>query len=745
MKKDNIPDFENKISEQAAALRKSVRYSGAAAAADAKAGAGFGKTSFFSSPGVRLAAAFLTAAIVGGGTYFLCLQLGKSPVSPPPVNTEVTDTLPDDTGFVTETDNAVTVPADTSSPDTTEPLTDTDVTDTAEPETEKTDEETTQAETAETTVPETTEPETIVPETTVPETTMPETTVPETTVPETTAPHTTAQETSAPPDTEPVYKPVYSEDVKTFFDLEQKHHPSFKEALKIYTDTKYEDLIPVKEIVSLLGKPHGMIGYELSVENIRYCWVLDDGRIFNIRIFSFEMKGLNTFSDVLNKGKFQKSLFMLLDTVSASLEYSVNETTRCVQKGLTPCTLYYNGEPVPENLGPAFDFEKLIHDEKKSVQKNHQTDENAVPSDKAAKKADTDNTVRYYIKLTDYTEKWSIYNGAGSPVSVAGQKIWVCDRDGNKIDYVMTNSKGIASFDLYPGTYKFVRETTGIDAHQDEDEIIIVRKSMSVVILRENESVSNRVRALDLFEKGVFDQLNVRIKVIDRDTKKPLSGAVLTYPEGLILYSDKNGEIFINAENLFYVAKPYVFETEFTFKLNSNNPVLTCENHRGMVIYDEFKDGEVIELEPPRVVTDVIYNVKIIDLSTDEYITGATVRVLFKEDIATGHGNFGPVEATPLEDGTYSLAFKNVYFEDFRNIYIYVYYDYAYPGQWSNGLERTNYCRIIYENTFSINTEEMKRGGEYVFGVDLARIREEKAGEAITEDEFTLISVTYNQ
>ena len=189
MKKDNIPDFENKISEQAAALRKSVRYSGAAAAADAKAGAGFGKTSFFSSPGVRLAAAFLTAAIVGGGTYFLCLQLGKSPVSPPPVtvNTEVTDTLPDDTGFVTETDNAVTVPADTSSPDTTEPLTDTDVTDTAEPETEKTDEETTQAETAETTVPETTEPETIVPETTVPETTMPETTVPETTAPHTTA------------------------------------------------------------------------------------------------------------------------------------------------------------------------------------------------------------------------------------------------------------------------------------------------------------------------------------------------------------------------------------------------------------------------------------------------------------------------------------------------------------------------------------------------------------------------------
>ena len=177
MKKDNIPDFENKISEQAAALRKSVRYSGAAAAADAKAGAGSGKTSFFSSPGVQLAAAFLTAAIVGGGTYFLCLQLGKSPVSPPPVtvNTEVTDTLPDDTGFVTETDNAVTVPAETTLPDTT-------------PEA-VTEPETTQDETTE---PETTIPETTVPETTVPETTTPETTVPETTAPETTAPHTTA-------------------------------------------------------------------------------------------------------------------------------------------------------------------------------------------------------------------------------------------------------------------------------------------------------------------------------------------------------------------------------------------------------------------------------------------------------------------------------------------------------------------------------------------------------------------------
>ena len=739
MKNHNITDFEDMISKNAASLRSGVIYSGAVSAAQSvKRPDNTKKASFFSFPGAKVAAAFITAAAVGTATYFFCLYLGRrGPTNPPDVTgTETVETTVapgTDTEPLTETDNAVTVPAETTAPETDETVTADETT--APPDTEGTE---TTAE-HETTTPETTAPETTVPETTTPETTTPETTVPETTAPETTAPETTA------PDTEPVYKPVYSEDVKTFFDLEQKHHPSFKEALKIYTDTKYEDLIPVKEIVSLLGKPHGMIGYELSVENIRYCWVLDDGRIFNIRIFSFEMKDLNTFSDVLNKGKFQKSLFMLLDTVSASLEYSVNETTRCVQNGLTPCTLYYNGEPVPENLGPAFDFEKLIHDEKKSVQKNHQTDENAVPSDKAAKKADTDNTVRYYIKLTDYTEKWSIYNGAGSPVSVAGQKIWVCDRDGNKIDYVMTNSKGIASFDLYPGTYKFVRETTGIDAHQDEDEIIIVRKSMSVVILRENESVSNRVRALDLFEKGVFDQLNVRIKVIDRDTKKPLSGAVLTYPDGFILYSDKNGEIFINAEDLFYVAKPYVFETEFTFKLNSNNPVLTCENHRGMVIYDEFKDGEVIELEPPRVVTDVIYNVKIIDLSTDEYITGATVRVLFKEDMATGHGSLDPVEATPLEDGTYSLAFKNVYFEDFKNIYIYVYYDYAYPGQWSNGLERTDYCRIIYENTFSINTEEMKRGGEYVFGVDLARIREEKAGEAITEDEFTLISVTYNQ
>lgn len=167
MKYTDISDFENAISKQASALRAGVRYSGAVSAAErVKRTEAPEKASFFSKPGAQLAAAFLTAAIIGGGTYFLCMYLMKNNVFTPPVitdtdGTNIVTTIPDNTDPLTDTENAVTVPADT-----TEPLTDTDVTDTAEPETEKTDEETTQAETAETTVPETTEPETTASETT---------------------------------------------------------------------------------------------------------------------------------------------------------------------------------------------------------------------------------------------------------------------------------------------------------------------------------------------------------------------------------------------------------------------------------------------------------------------------------------------------------------------------------------------------------------------------------------------------
>ena len=129
MKYTDISDFENAISKQASALRAGVRYSGAVSAAErVKRTEAPEKASFFSKPGAQLAAAFLTAAIIGGGTYFLCMYLMKNNVFTPPVitdtdGTDIVTTIPDNTDPLTDTENAVTVPADTTAPETDETVT----------------------------------------------------------------------------------------------------------------------------------------------------------------------------------------------------------------------------------------------------------------------------------------------------------------------------------------------------------------------------------------------------------------------------------------------------------------------------------------------------------------------------------------------------------------------------------------------------------------------------------------------
>ena len=154
------------ISKNAASLRSGVIYSGAVSAAQSvKRPDNTKKASFFSFPGAKVAAAFITAAAVGTATYFFCLYLGRrEPTNPPYVTgTETVETAVapgTDTEPLTETDNAVTVPAETTAPETDETVT---ADETSVPP-DTTDTETTAEHV--TTTPETTEPETTASETT---------------------------------------------------------------------------------------------------------------------------------------------------------------------------------------------------------------------------------------------------------------------------------------------------------------------------------------------------------------------------------------------------------------------------------------------------------------------------------------------------------------------------------------------------------------------------------------------------
>jgi hypothetical protein len=56
-------------------------------------------------------------------------------------------------------------------------------------------------------------------------------------------------------------------------------------------------------------------------------------------------------------------------------------------------------------------------------------------------------------------EVWVVNAEAdNAAVEKKGMKVWVCDRDQNKIDYVYTNSSGVAFFELPTGKYYFYFE-----------------------------------------------------------------------------------------------------------------------------------------------------------------------------------------------------------------------------------------------------------------------------------------------
>lgn len=676
MKKDNIPDFEKKISEQAAALRKSVRYSGAVAAADAKAGAGSGKTSFFSSPGVKLAAAFLTAAIVGGGTYFLCLQLGKSPVSPPPVNTEVTDTLPDDTGFVTEKDNAVTVPADTTLPDTTpEAVT--------EPET---------------TQDETTEPETTIPETTVPETTVPETTTPETTVPETTAPETKATDTEAPlppgewgapkPEAKNGYKLFvnhidvtnttnfgvddeftvlpfstilnlfengsatmtdsgtftlsYESDTFTLkvwqYTMTGNHYsgnwlenkqtktkvlyfadgilyadsetvnaflsefaggsvqidkakkiisvvdfysekagetttsgtveptPDAKYTYSDIFDTDVAHLAPqagvsslkngmkFKDVVAAIGKPHGV--WRDNDNYFMWC-VKGGGRLYLKCEYGGDKEYaslLHKYSDMYDNGTLEPITELvngrtIEDYVSSfgnahSAEYVVqygDDRSPDIQKG--------------EQIDIDGEYH-LYHLEQKSKQKNHSLIEGIKVTDAATQPPIRNKEPDTYTLNIEVIDAGFTLSQKTQNLDKNDRRIWICDGEGNRIDYVLTNNYGMASAQLYSGIYRLEFEET-------EDAAVIYEPEPFSICFRGNSQVMHAVRTdipkdpnnkehrlirIFIYDKREFVPFDVNI--IDMDTNEPVPDHELIW-EGGKYVSDENGKIHIEPIEIY--------------------------------------------------------------------------------------------------------------------------------------------------------------------------------------------------
>ncbi len=129
-----------------------------------------------------------------------------------------------------------------------------------------------------------------------------------------------------------------------------------------------------------------------------------------------------------------------------------------------------------------------------------------------------------------------IYNrDADARAYRAGMKIWICTPDGEKIDYVYTNSDGMAKFECSAGEYLFLLERGEFE-----------------------EQTSGLVKCAETFWSSNYDYMrydthpyvilayrgereNFKVRIIDSETKEPIAGAEVEVQDKCVLTTDEEG------------------------------------------------------------------------------------------------------------------------------------------------------------------------------------------------------------
>lgn len=124
-------------------------------------------------------------------------------------------------------------------------------------------------------------------------------------------------------------------------------------------------------------------------------------------------------------------------------------------------------ESEEESKGESEESKEESNDEPKNVlapgnpiQKTHQTPEilkeSSEISDATARQEKSPITP-IFVVIRDSDMSLDPYRDYGI-INQSGLKVWICTKDGKKVDYVYTNSKGVAAFEAMEGEYTFYFE-----------------------------------------------------------------------------------------------------------------------------------------------------------------------------------------------------------------------------------------------------------------------------------------------
>ena len=288
------------------------------------------------------------------------------------------------------------------------------------------------------------------------------------------------------------------------------------------------------------------------------------------------------------------------ETVDRSEEESIEEST---EESAEESTEESTEEP-KEVLAPG-----------NPIQKNHQTPEvlkeSSEFSDSIAWQEKSPITP-IFVVIRD--ADMSLYgDGDYNIIKKSGLKVWICTKDGKKVDYVYTNSKGVAAFEAMEGEYTFYFEGNDKYAPKYYHKTVKVREVYSGGDWSyQYNSGYKRIR-YPIFSYEEEKHKELKIYVTDAETGKPIKNAYVTVQSDGGLY-----EAYTDADG---VATTKSLLANYDGNVpHGKDVVVTADGYRPAK-----KDINVIDNEVHIQITKTIrHNVKItcIDVITGKPIQG---------------------------------------------------------------------------------------------------------------------------
>lgn len=283
---------------------------------------------------------------------------------------------------------------------------------------------------------------------------------------------------------------------------------------------------------------------------------------------------------------------------------------------------------------------------------------------------------RLFVRVDDSAMISSSHDDDGY-IEQAGLKLWICTESGKKIDYVYTNSDGIAKFECTEGVYNIYFEGDDTWAAKYCGTIHADGKYTDYLLGGSYYRKYTLLTYHDVYE-------DFKVRVIDTETKKPVKGAKVKVSD-TVLYTDSDG---------YAVFKPllyYVTDIGTVFSVHCESDGYVGNYSNDATLYKTYLE---IEMEAIKLYD---FSITVLEYDTKTPLSGVVV----------SHMPTSGKEETVLyntvtgEDG---IIRGRVSSEEFDNyLFVYIKYTKEYTLQDGTTIEYTA------EYTVKINADNLDR------------------------------------